>query len=609
MFPPERYTTSIRLVHRAEQCSRSALRETLSNWVKEARPGQPHLFYFHGHGGRAKFADLPQEQAERISYYLQCFADKENGRSGLLDIEISSWMTELYERCGGNVTVVIDSCHSGGMTRDLRISRIAVQRLSSTPTWIAEVFANATKMSLAANSHPGIVRLTGSSPARWSRVVKGMGRFTHHWLASLEQLGTDWRRCSWTLLAHQVRQRVIEAGRRESQWVSLAGPGNRLLFSLTETKPVRAVGLVDHEGKPWLRAGALTGVKQGDLWAPLAPLLSAAKDPQVEHAGMLEVDEVPQDSRAVLRGTVETRSLRPHAAALVRAAIPMPVQAIDSPETCRELEDTVWLTAGNVRSRYVIQGRNGPHGRELQLEDRRGILATLRFRDDLMGRAGLLELLEDRARTERLLEAASEIERGTAERPPIACEIGVDDHLLCLDDDIASLNPGQALWFSVHNTSPLPSANQPWQTYFVTAVMIDTFGRSILLNANQPEGIELGPGERESIGQRLGGATRGLILDWPTLQRGRFADSPREQRLELLCLLSDRPMPLAHLSHAMPISDGEAFHMEGLEQTPAVKNDLTNATEGPPEHKLGLARAWGLHRFKLCLTRTEEFRT
>src|SRR5690606_2668771 len=138
----------------------------------------------------------------------------------------------------------------------------------------------------------------------------------------------------------------------------------------------------------------------------------------------------------------------------------------------------------------------------------------------------IVELLDERARALRLLEAIETASQVREQATAIGWELGVDDDPLAPD---VALTPGDRIWIRLHNRK---AGAERW---FVSVVLIDVVGQPWLLNASQPDGVELEPNDVEYVGRRPGGARAGFTLGWP-----RRADRSRAGQLRLLLLVCGR---------------------------------------------------------------------
>lgn len=607
-----------------DKCTRGELLHTIREWVDQAEADQPHLFYFHGHGGRVHFPELPAP-SNQVFYFLQCLGT-DGDTEGLLDFEVSAELTRLYTRCGGNVGVFIDACHSGLEVARLTALRhlrralhlpgdavaamldesIAMRAFFGRRDWAHEAIAQGTPSVLAAESHPGIVRLAGASPVRTALATPtsaasnlALGHFTRHLNAVLKGLNGDWRRTSWGTLAHAVRQRLIDKAGDEEQWIVFAGPSDQLLLSVDKTRePTRSIGCVQVGGNHWIRAGSLTGVDIGDCWA-LADRAVTTNGEQsaVAHGVVNHVDT----NRAHLVLGSQLGESQPVAAFLKRVRNPMPV-TVDDPQLAQELklDETTWLMHSEDPSKYQIRA----NCRELELVDDAGTFETIRFANDSDGRNRLLELLEDRARANRLVESLKKLPNKLGEAR-IVFEVGVGEDVL---QSGAHLKAGSLLWIHLKNDSD-PEMEDTW---FIAIVLIDAIGRPRLLSTSQPDGVELGPTDEEYIGRRFGGIATGLKIDWPEQVTNCSSTLP----LELLFIMSRRPIQLEHLTHAA--SDRDAFEMQGLKNSescrsprfgpftsfePCTQIERSSPPTKRPGEKLEVSTGWGWGSFSLILER------
>jgi hypothetical protein len=126
--------------------------------------------------------------------------------------------------------------------------------------------------------------------------------------------------------------------------------------------------------------------------------------------------------------------------------------------------------------------------------------------------------------------------------------------------------------------------------WFVDVIELGADGRPRLLNAREPEGLELGPGSRVRIGLRGQRGRDGLRLVWPAKVPG---SDPRP--VGLLVLASQRPLPLGHLVRIADPDDDAAFVSQDL---PARLRGTTRGGGPPPPEA---SRGWTWIRVELEL--------
>lgn len=125
----------VELVLRNRDATRHALIEGIRSHLGQARKDDVALFWFCGHGSQEP---VPAQywHAEPNGYLqtLVCADSRDVGADGrripdLLDKELELLLNEVAAR-GPHVIVVLDSCHSGGATRD---PDVAVRGLDRVP--------------------------------------------------------------------------------------------------------------------------------------------------------------------------------------------------------------------------------------------------------------------------------------------------------------------------------------------------------------------------------------------------------------------------------------------------------------------------------------------
>jgi hypothetical protein len=301
------------------------------------------------------------------------------------------------------------------------------------------------------------------------------------------------------------------------------------------------IGFVETKYGCWIRAGALAGVELGDRWALADPLV----DEHGRHSELVRGKIAHVDlnrARLALDAPIPQRRLAPASAFVVGLAQPVLV-CVDA--IVQLTLASPWLCEGDEHSRQHVSG----DGDGIILDDRLDEWATVRFPNDDRGRAELIELLEERARSIRLIEAIERASQTHEQTAPIHWELGVGDHVLAPDFVVT---PGERIWVRLHNSK---GGAEHW---FASVILIDVIGRPWLLNASQPDGVELEPNDIEYVGRRPGAQQAGIELDWPTR-----ANISRDGKMRLLLLVSGRPLQLGHLVRMYPDGELASFRMHG----------------------------------------------
>jgi hypothetical protein len=540
--------------------------QALVAMVDACRPGDACLFYFFGHGGVVQFSGLSGELGKHPVFYIATLRPAGSPMVGVLDREISAALTRLDSICG-NVTAILDCCHAASIVREDGIARIPA------PAWVMALDRGELELELAVVSHPRIVRLFGSSSQRLAYAQRRPdghhGRLTMAFVDVLREAELRCDRSSWDAVAHRVRERVSLDLGTEDQRVVLAGPRERLLFSpRTVALPRSAAFMPSGEATwGWLRAGLLQGVELGDRWGIAALTLGDDLEPRfVAEASVRRVEldrcevslvptnapgsaELPAGSSALLRGLERRMPVGVEASLAVTAAI-----------EASSLLRVVPLTTAEVIARVCEQ----PEQPTLELRGADDQLCLDLVATDDAGLCEVVDLLEDRARAHRLVNAL-ETNAATAAREstlhwrwgrigehkrPITLAAGSPGEA---PGEIPRLHANDRVWIQLcHLGFPPPH-------WFVNVVEIGVSGRPQLLNAHEPEGIEVVPGVPVYVGLRGLRRREGLPVVWP-----RRVPTRVPRRCTLLVLASQRPISLGHLVRTPAPDDWAAFAAQGL---------------------------------------------
>jgi hypothetical protein len=554
--------------------TRDGILAALDRLIEISEPGDAALIHYFGHGGRVQFTD---HDSDRVFGYVTCTKSVRGVFEGVLDIELSDRMTQLDARCG-NVTVMLDCCFSGELVRasDAASAPPVSHRREPAPDWVRSLALEQApgKADLALDSHPRIVRLCAASPKREGfaavRGGRNIGRLTEALLDALEEVGDDWPKLCWATIGHRLREHVVDALAMEGQWVALAGPQARRLFSTQTIELPGSVGFLpgDDPGQGWLRAGWQQGVMVGDRWGVLDPCAG-------EGVRILAEAEVTK----VDRNRAELRLLAPSPSAL-RLGMPAIVLALHEPMLVAGMDDSrlggsAWLRGSSDAETAVRR-----EGAALVIE------SSSHPRARVIGDGEAIALLEDRARVHVLL-------RSLATHEPSECPLAwrwslVDSPARPLPESGATLRSGDRIRVDLSLPADAPPFN-----WFVSVLLVDVAGRPRLLNTRMPEGLELAPGDSEVIGVRPGRrGAQGLELRWPDAV---IAD---EGPACLLILASRRPIELAHLVLPQAHDQDDALALQGL------AGDTLR--DRKPEHTRGCA--WARLDFRLQRLHTLDAR-
>lgn len=527
--------------------SREGIFAALARLEQAVGPGDSCLFYFIGHGGIMEIQDLaPPIGGHPVFYIATARPDARWILAAILDIELSLQLARI-ERVCGDVSVILDCCYSARATR----SPVTVLAGADTPDWLRHAAEQIDEREcdalLSPTSDPRIVRLTAASALRTcfpeAQGDEQLGRLTRLLVETVREAQLRVDRLTWDAVAHRVRERAIWSLGCEEQWVSLAGPRQRLLFSPREAPLPWTVGFVPRasERGGWIRAGELQGVRVGDEWGLAELTLDDELRPR--ERGRMRV--VATDlNRAELEAITAHESAPPGTSALLlRARDPATVIVEGPAPLAAAVAGSAWLEPGLGAAPAL---RAGLRGDGLELREPDDHHAPAEFANDTRGVAAAIERLEDWARSKVLLAVAES--RVATPNPPIALTLGrycrEAAQQVPRDLPAASTPPTLHVGDRIYLRAQRSNTREEW---FVNLVEIDVAGRPMLLDASEPDGRELLPGEAITIGWRAHRSLQGIELTWPA---GAPTHQPRLVRV--IMLASRRPIQLGHLVHGSP---------------------------------------------------------
>jgi hypothetical protein len=114
-----------------EQATRQAVIDGFRNHLRKARQGDVALFYYSGHGSQER---APKEfwhlEPDKLDETVVCWDSRQPGHHDLADKELAHLIEEVAGN-GPHVLVILDCCHSGSGTRNIRTQQTAVRRLET----------------------------------------------------------------------------------------------------------------------------------------------------------------------------------------------------------------------------------------------------------------------------------------------------------------------------------------------------------------------------------------------------------------------------------------------------------------------------------------------
>ena len=302
--------------------TRRAVVDGFRTHLASAGPGDVALFWFSGHGRRARVPDL--HRWVEPDGWLQTLVCADSGHlradgtatPDLLDKELSLLLAEVAAR-GPHVVVVLDSCRSGGATRDLPCSGVVTRSLEPVAPAPPGVYLPGLDGYLPPPGDTHVLLAAARAYEKAAELPIGgavRGVFSHALLGALASAGTT---ATYRELLAMAHSRMLGFGLPQHPVLmpDHAGPADQPFLggAVTAPAPFRLrLGAVDWE----VDAGRCHGLPEPTADAP--PLFTVAGRPDQ----VLRVDAVDAVSCRVtpLGWDPEFDEVHP----VVLAAVPVP---------------------------------------------------------------------------------------------------------------------------------------------------------------------------------------------------------------------------------------------------------------------------------------------
>jgi Caspase domain len=297
--------------------------------------GDAAVVYYSGHGGRFPLPDWEARQAAGREPFAQFIVPYDMARTtsadfrGLLSAELSELQSRLTANTG-NVTTILDCCHSGLMSRDASL----IPKAISWDFVPDAALKRLTEIELRAgsptvDSNPNAVRIVACAPNQSAfegpsqlRPGERHGLLTDS-LASLLRLAGG-PEVSWRTLTERIRAMISAAA--PTQRPEVEGPSRRFPFMVREDQRNGALPVRVQAGDVWVEGAELLGVSPGDRYTLL--------DDSGHELGTATAD-APAGGRAKLSAGDRTADLRNAVTAVpLRTSWRLPV-SVELPDPLR----------------------------------------------------------------------------------------------------------------------------------------------------------------------------------------------------------------------------------------------------------------------------------
>ncbi|KAF1997301.1 hypothetical protein P154DRAFT_606619 [Amniculicola lignicola CBS 123094] len=547
--------------HITECCgcaTRSRIIERWQDIINSALSQDTIVIYYSGHGA---IVESDEQDSEPLSsptpWRYQFLVPMDYGEStdddfrGILDVEIAQLLRLTTEKTE-NVTIILDCCHSGRMSRDPKHGSEAMPRFLQTLRHhdiakhvkrLREIGALQGEAYLQGNPYAVRIVAAAASETAWSyENANGewRGAMTGALIRAItESVGHD---VSWRTTLLRVSELVNV--RFCNQHPAVEGPDTRTHFSLNRMLPGAFV--IKSSGDfAIIQAGRVSGVREGDVFV-IIPFGTDKIDESwigeatVNHVigfrAKAEVDWRSADKRIPSEGALafikfgalnnfpvsvegELSELRE---AINRSRFLR--QHIDD-ETepllyIREDDQTLFLTTNSGAEVALSLGNNSSAAK-------RTVKQIISVAEQFARSQHLLGL--DSTNTQDRLIHNIRITVGTVnagEKDKLFQQNG-EDYVREQDLTFISLqNPGRT-------------------TIYISVFNINAMGKISLISEGSPKGIELPPGREYVLGEdEFGLGLSGMLMSWPegVTTRIRSVDE------YLTFILTDAPVDLQHLA-------------------------------------------------------------
>ncbi|MCR3750252.1 caspase family protein [Lentzea californiensis] len=504
-----------------ENASRAGILDEYERFIGNAREDDALVVYYSGHGGYAHDPELghgtPGPGTLQFIVPTDFEETTEDDFRGITAPELSVLLARLTERTQ-NVTVVLDCCHSGHMSRAPGLVRS--YRRPVPASVISSHVETLRREGLALDlwnppGNPHAVRIVACAPEE--RACEGqnadgvpMGYLTDALTRTLGELHDSGLTASWATLVDRLRHRVnqVWAGQRPE----IEGPARRIMFGTREIDPLGALPVTEVRGGVRIAGAALLGARPGDRFVVMP---DDSPEPDEERkVGDVLADRVDAQAAYGVLGVPVPLGARAH---LVHTALPPLLVHTDDPDLVTSIESVAVLgtAAGDLAHVRLEAGEEG-----YTIHDAAGPLHEPRPTI-----AAVVADLRRFARARALKTLVEPVNLALAE--PVTVRFGrvSDGATTPLPRSGATIHSGQSICVEVRNDSKTAAV-------YVSLLDVGLSGQIASLYPASPSGLRLDPG----VGYVFGSddytrALPGMEVSWP---ESVPATAPREETIVVL---------------------------------------------------------------------------
>ena len=271
-----------------EAATREGILTGLRSLLANVRPGDSVVFYYSGHG--SQIADGEGDEPDGLDETLVPYDGvRPDTSQDVIDDEIHDWVLRISE-ITPNVTVIADTCFSGGLARKGLVEK-----------WVEPGLRTRTRLRTAARKSedgpsgflPESDRYTLLAACRAGETAKVMHSkvssvFTFFLCQEFLRAPKD---ATYREVMERTRIAVAATPEARDQTPQLEGARDRLLFGLKSIEPARYLPLESREGnRVRLGGGIVHFVDPGSQWEIYPPGTRQPKG--TKPLGLVRIDEV-----------------------------------------------------------------------------------------------------------------------------------------------------------------------------------------------------------------------------------------------------------------------------------------------------------------------------
>lgn len=528
----------------------------LDNWkelTERTMPGDAVVFYYSGHGALVKpdsSEDRDRTQSALVQFILPMDYDKTqtNDFKGILDAEMSHFLWQITAKTK-NVTVILDCCHAGRMARNPKLGPHSSPKfLSAVPHHDIDMLLRRffQDTPLDSNGYPGgnrfTVRIVAGTQGEtaWEhedQENKWHGALRKALVVSLEEAAG--KSISWHTSMIRVRDILAEGG--SPGHPNAEGPSKRIHFTLDERDPVE-FSFRSRDGVVIIESGRVAGHFKDDVFAFL-PHGSESPDAWVAKSKVSSVDGF--ESKADI---IEVRSseatLELGVAVLIGRALR--TSPIETPPHMSG------LLAAFESSKFV----------RASTSDEKERLPSVRLAGGLAvlyDEAGVEVFCSPSDQTRQITRAAEQLVRAKLFRNLRPEALEELEHKLEIQFDVVVAGQRRPIssngqsYVSEGDVACIWLDNKGERTLFVNIFNINIAGKILLVNVDNPRGIEIRKRSTYVYGQNRQGEAEGATFSWP--EGVPVSEAISES---LVFIVTDKIANLQHVESPGMIGRGEA---------------------------------------------------